>query len=115
MIIPNITADSAGKPTATISGPATAAGVPKPDAPSMNDPNNHAMRMTCTRRSGLMRANPLRMLAMPPECFRVFSSSSAPKMIHSTWTVMISPSSVAAAIRLRLTPQASNAIAAVTK
>ena len=114
MIMPNITADSAGKPTATISGPATAAGVPKPEAPSMKQPNSQAIRITWMRRSGVMRAKPLRMLAMPPECFSVFSSSSAPKMIHSTCTVMMMPSSVAARTRLKLTPQAVSAIRAVT-
>lgn len=114
MIMPNITAASAGNPTATISGPATAAGVPKPEAPSMKQPNSQAIRITWMRRSGLMRANPLRMPAMPPECLSVLSSSSAPKMIHSTCTAMISPSSVAAATRLKLTPHANSAIAAVT-
>ena len=36
----------AGKPTATIRGAATAAGVPNPDAPSMKHPNNHAIKIT---------------------------------------------------------------------
>jgi hypothetical protein len=114
IIMPNITAANAGKPTATISGAATAAGVPNPEAPSMKLPNSQAMRITCTRRSGLMRVKPLRMLAMPPECLSVLSSSKAPKMIHSTCTVMIRPSMVAAATRLKLTPQANSAISAVT-
>jgi hypothetical protein len=34
-----------------MSGAATAAGVPNPEAPSMNDPNSHAMMTACTRRS----------------------------------------------------------------
>lgn len=43
-----------GKPSATSSGPATAAGVPKPAAPSINDPNSQATINACTRASGEM-------------------------------------------------------------
>ena len=46
IIIPATTAASAGKPKATKSGTHTAAGVPKPAEPSMNEPNSHAMMMT---------------------------------------------------------------------
>ncbi len=81
----------------------------------MKQPNSHAIRIAWMRRSGVMRVKPLRMLAMPPECLSVLSSSSAPKMIHSTCTVMMRPSIVAAATRLKLTPQDSRAIRAVTR
>ena len=54
IIIPSITAARGGKPMATMSGAATAAGVPNPAAPSMNEPKSHAMMTTCTRRSWLM-------------------------------------------------------------
>ena len=114
MIMPKVTAASAGKPTATISGPTTAAGVPKPEAPSMKQPNSQAIRMTWMRRSPDSPVKPVRMVPMPPEYFSVLSSSSAPKMIHSTCAVMMSPSIDAAATRLKLTPQASSAISAVT-
>ena len=43
-----------------------AAGVPKPDAPSISDPNSQAMMMACTRRSGEMLVKPLRIERMPP-------------------------------------------------
>ena len=46
IIMPKTTADKGGKPTATIKGAATAAGVPKPEAPSIKHPNNHAIRIT---------------------------------------------------------------------
>ena len=45
-IMPSITAPIAGKPSATSKGAATAAGVPKPDAPSMKQPNSHATIIT---------------------------------------------------------------------
>ena len=40
MIMPATTAAIAGKPSPTISGTATAAGVPNPAEPSMNEPNS---------------------------------------------------------------------------
>ena len=52
MISVTSTAAMAGKPMATSSGAAMAAGVPNPDAPSISDPNNQAMMIACTRRSG---------------------------------------------------------------
>ena len=58
--MPEMTAAIAGKPRPTRSGTATAAGVPNPAEPSMNAPNNHAMMMTCTRRSPEMFVNPRR-------------------------------------------------------
>ena len=54
MIMPAVTAAIPGKPNPTSNGTATAAGVPNPADPSMNEPNNQAMMMTCTRRSGVM-------------------------------------------------------------
>ena len=44
--MPKTTAANAGKPIATIRGAATAAGVPKPDAPSIKHPNNQAIKIT---------------------------------------------------------------------
>ena len=46
MIIPAITAASAGNLSPTSSGTATAAGVPKPAEPSIKEPNNQAMMIT---------------------------------------------------------------------
>lgn len=71
----------AGKPIATSRGAAMAAGVPKPDAPSISDPNSQAMMMACTRRSGEMLVKPLRMDRMPPLSSSVNSSRIAPKMM----------------------------------
>ncbi len=81
MIIPDTTAAIAGKPKPTIKGTVTAAGVPKPAAPSMNAPNNQAIKMTCTRRSGEILVKPLRITASAPLYRRVFSNSMAPKMM----------------------------------
>ena len=46
IIIPKTTAASVGNPIATIKGAATAAGVPKPDAPSIKQPSSQAIRIT---------------------------------------------------------------------
>ena len=46
MIIPAVTAAIPGKPSPTSSGTATAAGVPNPDAPSINEPNSQAIMIT---------------------------------------------------------------------
>lgn len=46
IIIPIITAPRAGKPKPTNNGAAIAAGVPKPEAPSIKLPNNQAMIIT---------------------------------------------------------------------
>ena len=47
-------AHSGGKPRPSSSGAASAAGVPKPAAPSMKAANMKPMMMVCTRRSGLI-------------------------------------------------------------
>ena len=68
-----------------------------------------------TRRSGLMPEKPLRMAAIPPECFRVLSSRMAPKMIHRIATVRINPCRVEARTRVKVMSQATRAISAVTR
>ncbi len=78
MVSPTMTAAMAGKPSASSSGATTAAGVPKPDAPSMKLPNSQPMMIACTRRSGLMLVKPARMVDMAPLLVSVSSSSSAP-------------------------------------
>ncbi len=112
-IIPITTAANAGKPSATISGAATAAGVPKPEAPSMKQPNSQATISTWTRRSGLMLEKPRRIELIPPECFSVLSSRIAPKMIQRIAAVRIRPWKVEAMTRLRVMSQASRPISAV--
>jgi len=112
-IIPMTTAASAGKPSATISGAATAAGVPKPEAPSMKQPNSQATISTWTRRSGLTLEKPRRIELIPPECFNVLSSRIAPKMIQRIAAVRIRPCKVEAMTRLRVMSQASRPISAV--
>ncbi len=113
--MPSSTAAIAGKPTATSSGAAIAAGVPKPEAPSMKQPNSQAMMMAWMRRSGLMVVKPARMAVMPPECFSVFSSRIAPKMIHNRPSVITRPCSVDAMIRLKLMSQTNRPMAAVNR
>ena len=81
MISVTRTAAMAGKPIATSSGAAMAAGVPKPEAPSISDPNSQAMMMACTRRSGEILVKPLRIDLMPPLSSSVYSIRIAPKMI----------------------------------
>ena len=109
MIIPATTAAMAGKPSPTIKGTATAAGVPKPAEPSINEPNSQAMMMTCTRRSVLISAKPSRMACIAPLCRRVLSSRMAPKMMKISVAAMISPLTLAARIRVSGTRQTSQA------
>ena len=91
-----MTAARAGKPSERSKGAATAAGVPKPDAPSMNDPNSQATMMTCTRRSREISVNPRRIVAAAPLSRNVKSRTMAPKMIHSNDKAMIMPRKLAA-------------------
>ena len=112
--MPTTTAATAGKPSATISGAATAAGVPKPEAPSMKQPNSQVTMIACTRRSGLMPEKPLRMARMPPECLSVLSSRIAPKMIHRIEAVSTNPWRLEATTRTHVISQASRAMATVT-
>ena len=84
MMRPARTAAIAGKPRASKSGATTAAGVPKPAAPSMKEPKSQAMMMTCTRRSGEIAMNPERIVSIAPDRVTVASSRSAPKTIHSS-------------------------------
>ena len=91
IIKPNTTAASGGNPIATINGAAIAAGVPKPDAPSIKLPNNHAIKITCTLLSELKDEKPFRIVFIAPEYFNVFKSIIAPKIIHKILTVMMRP------------------------
>ncbi len=100
---------------ATNKGAAMAAGVPKPEAPSINDPKSHAMIITCTRLSGLMLLKPCRITAMAPECLSVFKSKIAPKIIHKTAMVISKPWMVDAKILLNVTSQIKYATAVVAK
>ena len=114
MIIPAVTAAIAGNPRPTSSGTATAAGVPNPAAPSMNEPNNQAMMITCTRRSGEMLVKPARMVRSPPLSCNVFSSTIAPKIMNIRDAATTIPFSVAAATTRPGTCQTSSASAAQT-
>ena len=91
IIMPIITAPAAGKPMATMSGAATAAGVPNPAAPSINEPKSQAMITTWIRRSSLMPWNDLRMAATPPERSSVLRRRMAPKMINRRSNVRNNP------------------------
>ncbi len=81
MTSPTITAAMAGKPRASISGATTAAGVPKPEAPSMKLPKSQPMMIAWIRRSGVMSVKVARIVAMAPLPLRVASRSRAPKMM----------------------------------
>ena len=97
MIMPQTTAGRAGKRSPIKSGTATAAGVPKPAAPSMNDPKSHATMMTWMRRSGEMPTKPARTTARPPLSFITFNNRMAPKMMYNSPIAVIPPFTVAAA------------------
>ncbi len=99
IIIPIMTAAAAGKPMATMRGAHTAAGVPKPEAPSMKEPKSQARRMIWIRRSSLMAWKELRMAATPPERSSVFRRRRAPKMMKSRSKVRNRPWMEAAATR----------------
>ena len=108
------TAASGGKPSPTRSGPTTAAGVPKPAAPSMNDPIRKTSNTTWTRRSSLTAANPPLMASNAPVCFRVYNSRIAPKTIQRIWVAVMKPLMVAAAIQRGLIPQPTAPAATAT-
>ena len=97
--MPSITEVAAGKPSATRRGAATAAGVPKPAAPSMKDPKSQATITIWTRRSSLTAWKERLMAATPPERSSVCNSRIAPKMMNSRSKVIKSPSIEAAATR----------------
>ena len=97
MIIPATTAAMAGNPRPTSKGTATAAGVPNPADPSINEPNNHAIMIACILRSGEMEVKPSRIDRIAPLSCRVFKRRMAPKMMYSKVNATISPLTVAAA------------------
>ena len=110
-----ITAAMAGKPRASSRGAPTAEGVPKPDEPSISEPNSHATMMTCTRRSGETSMKPWRMGSSAPLSLRVLSSNTAPKTINSKVMAVTTPLMVAAAITAPGACHTNSANSAVTK
>ena len=100
-----MTAASVGNPIATIKGAAMAAGVPKPDAPSIKHPKSHAIRITWTRLSLLILLKFCRIVFIAPEYLSVLRSINAPKIIHRILIVIIRPWRVEANIRLKVIPQ----------
>ena len=115
IIMPSSTAASAGKPMATSKGAAMAAGVPKPEAPSMKAPKHQAMMMAWMRRSGEMLVKPPRMALMAPVCLRVLSIRMAPNTIQSTVTVITNPCRVEAKTRVGLICQPQRAMNTVNR
>ncbi len=115
IIMPIMTAAMAGKPRATSRGAAMAAGVPKPEAPSMKEPKSQAMMTTWTRRSLLMLAKPRRIAVIAPEYFNVLSSRIAPKTMKRISKVIASPWMVEAATLATGTCQKKRAIPAATR
>jgi len=98
MIKETITAAMAGKPMATSSGAATAAGVPNPADASIKEPKRKAMMMACTRRSGEMRNILPRIAKIAPLSSCRFKSRIAPRTIYRIEAAVMRPSREAAAI-----------------
>ena len=113
--MPSSTAASAGKPMATSRGAAIAAGVPKPEAPSIKAPKHQAMMMAWIRLSGEMLVKPLRIAVMAPVCLRVLSIRMAPNTIQSTVSVINNPCRVEAITRVGLICQPHRAIKTVNR
>ncbi len=109
----SVTAAIGRNPSATRSGAVTAAGVPKPAAPSRNAPKSQAITMTCTRGSGEMRANPRRIAAIAPPAVRTLRSRMAPNTIQRMEAAISTPSIDAARTRRTGTPQAATPTPAV--
>lgn len=76
-----VTAAKAGKPKATNKGLQTAAGVPKPEAPSRKLPNSQTIIIAWMRLSGEIANSPRRIVAIAPDSRKIFSSKIAPKMM----------------------------------
>ena len=79
MMRPTITAAAAGKPRAINRGAVTAAGVPKPDAPSMKLPNSHPTTIAWMRRSRLRPVSESRIVRTAPLRVMVDRRRRAPK------------------------------------
>lgn len=79
-----IAAASGGNPRQTSKGPASAAGVPKPAADSINEQNEKPIMQACTRLSGQMFINPRLIAAVAPDAFKVFITKIAPEIIINT-------------------------------
>src|SRR5690606_15628460 len=110
---PMTTAANPGNPSATSKGATIAAGVPKPEAPSMNEPNNQAITIIWTLLSGLIVSKPARILYNPPEYFRDESNNSAPKIMYRTSKLMNRPCIPDAAMAAASISQHQNAIPTV--
>ena len=93
------------KPKATINGAVTIAGVPKPDAPSMSDPNKNATIITWTRISPDIFWKPALIRFTAPVCRNVLSSTSAPNKIYRIVNVLCVPCNNEAIITLPFIPQ----------
>src|SRR5699024_7887600 len=109
MINPTITAAIAGKPIASNSGATTAAGVPKPEAPSMKLPKSQPMMMACTRLSEEIWSKPALMRFIAPDTVTVDKRSRAPKTIYRSVAATTTPSTVAAARAVGVICQVSQA------
>jgi len=108
------TAANGGNPNPTNSGPTIAAGVPNPAAPSINEPMRKTSRITCTRRSSLIEANPALITSKAPDCFSVYNRRIAPNTITSILVAVSAPRIDAAAISRGDICQPINAVAAAT-
>ena len=86
-----IAAANGGKPTLIRSGAQSAAGVPKPAAPSIKPPKMKPMIIACKRASGVIPVN-MRLIALiAPDLDKVFMIRIAPKIITSTSNALRKP------------------------
>ena len=107
-------AQSGGKPRLISSGAASAAGVPKPAAPSMKAANTKPTMIAWMRRSGFTLLNTRWMAVTAPECLSVFMIRMAPRMMTRVPMASRKPSSAHAAEVVKSCFQYSRAITTAT-
>ena len=100
---------------ATINGATTAAGVPKPDAPSMKDPKSQAKMTTWILLSSLILLKLRRIADTPPDLYSVFNRKIAPKMISKRSKVVNNPAMEDAATFASDISQKTSAMAAAVR
>ncbi len=81
-------------------GAASAAGVPKPLAPSMRKAKAQPMIMSCATGFGLTELSQARTVFMAPVCSIVLNSKIAPQMMKIGISAVSSPEMMVALVRL---------------
>lgn len=108
-----IIAASAGNPSETSNGAASAAGVPNPAAPSMKLPNIHAIIIACILLSVDMFDNILFIVMIAPLFWIMLSKSNAPNIMNIMSSAITAPFIDDASIVVLLTCHAVIAIVVV--